>query len=60
MSELNKLITIKGDTGPKIPETPIDYSDISRQMRINADILMKEITEHANKEIDRINNERKI
>lgn len=38
----------------KIPNIEPTFKEISEQMRINADILMKEITEHANKEIERI------
>lgn len=36
-----------------IPVYQPDFSEITRQMRINADILMREISDHANKEISR-------
>lgn len=40
----------------KIPEYIPTFTEISNQLRINADCLMKEITEHADKEIERIKN----
>jgi hypothetical protein len=35
------------------------FTDIAKQMRLNADILMKEMSEHADKEIERIRKEGK-
>ncbi len=38
---------------PEIPNPQPTYKEISEQMRINADILMKEVSEHINSEIER-------
>lgn len=38
----------------KIPECEHDPKEIAKQMRLNADIIMKEITEHINNEIKRL------
>jgi hypothetical protein len=40
-----------------IPEVKPSFKEISEQLRINADILMKEMSEHADKEIERIRKE---
>ena len=41
----------------EIPQCTPSFEDISKQMRINADIIIKEITEHVNKEIERMKSE---
>lgn len=38
----------------KIPEYEPSFTELSKQMRINADIVMKEISEHVDKEIKRL------
>lgn len=40
----------------KIPSSDIDYRDVARLMRINIEILKKEITEHVNQELERFHN----
>lgn len=37
----------------KIPPAYLDHQEISKQLRINIDILNKEISEHVDKELDR-------
>lgn len=37
----------------RIPDYIIDYREISKFMKINVDILKKELTEHIDKEIER-------
>ena len=37
-----------------IPVVRPTYEQIAKQMRINVDILMKEISEHVDKEIERL------
>ena len=44
----------------KIPNVQPTFKEMAEQMRINADFLMKEITEHANKEIERIKEEKNV
>ncbi len=41
----------------KIPDASPSFEDISKQLRINADIIMKEFTDHIDKEIVRFRNE---
>ncbi len=41
----------------KIPENSPTFQEISTQMRINVDILKKEISDHCDKEIERFKNE---
>ncbi len=41
----------------KIPVHTPTFEEISKQMRINIDILKEEITDHINKEIDRMKKE---
>jgi hypothetical protein len=40
----------------KIPSENIDYREVARLMRINIDILKKELTDHVNNEIERFQN----
>lgn len=42
---------------PIYPQFTTSFEDISKQMRINANILMEEITKHANQEIERVRKE---
>lgn len=41
----------------KIPTFSPSFEEISKQMRINADIIKEEITLHVNKEIERLRDE---
>lgn len=40
-----------------IPDCMPDHQEIAKQMRINADIIKKEITDHVDKEIKRFKQE---
>jgi len=42
----------------KIPDYQPTFEEIAKQMKINAEIIMQMITNHANKEIERIKKER--
>lgn len=44
----------------KLPESLPNFQEISKQMRINADILKLEISDHVDKEIQRFRKEMKI
>lgn len=39
---------------PKLPEYTPTFEEVSKQMRINQEIIMREITEHVDKEIARL------
>jgi hypothetical protein len=41
---------------PMIPNPKPSFEEISKQMLINAEILMKKISEHTDKEIERLKN----
>ena len=45
------------NSNSKIPTAELNYSEISKMMRINVDILMKELTDHCDKEIKRFKEE---
>lgn len=40
---------------PKIPSYDASFEEIAKQQKINTDILKKEVTEHIDKELDRLN-----
>lgn len=42
---------------PAIPQYIPTFEEISKQMRINQEIVMKEISEHVDKEIERLKKE---
>lgn len=42
-----------------LPVPEIDFQEVAKQMRLNADILMKEISDHVDKEIERFKRETK-
>lgn len=48
-----KVVKKKIPIDPRIPEFGPSHEDIARQMRINADCIMEEITEHVNRELKR-------
>lgn len=41
----------------KIPNPQPTFEEIAKQMKINAEIIMQMITDHANKEIERVKKE---
>jgi hypothetical protein len=42
-----------------IPSVDIDYREVARLMRVNIDILKKELTDHVNEELQRFEDEMK-
>lgn len=50
--DMQKILNAEFDS--KIPKCTPTFQEISKQMRINQEIIMKEITEHVDKEILRL------
>ena len=48
------ICNLRKNLNPEIPNPQPTFEEIAKQMRINADCLMKEITQHTNKEIERL------
>ena len=40
-----------------IPDPSLDYVEISKQLYVNCEIIKKEISDHVNKEIERLKRE---
>jgi hypothetical protein len=44
----------------RIPDFAPAYREVAKQMRINVDILKKEISDHIDKELERLSKEMKV
>ena len=57
ISFLEKTIRQRENASLKIPEYIPTFEEIAKQMRINADVIMAEITHHINKEMEEFDKE---
>lgn len=53
MSDFERIHKFERDYSTQIPQYSPTFEEISKQMKVNADIIIKEITCHVDKELKR-------